>query len=545
MTHIRNPILPGFNPDPSIIRVGSDYYLATSTFEWFPGVAIYHSRDLKNWKLLPHPLNRLSQLDLTGVETAKGVWAPCLSYCEADQLYYLVYTNMYSHCSQFFDMDNFVVTAKHIEGPWSEPIYINSSGFDPSLFHDDDGRKWVTNLEWETRSGYEQPGPIVLQEWCPKTQKLLGRPKRIYRGGTDRGCLEAPHLYKRNGFYYLMTAEGGTGYGHAVVMARSKAIDGPYEADPEGAMLTNVPEEFNERHIIDCAKPNRYNSESILQKSGHGSLVETQNGEWYIPHLCSRPLLPSLRCPLGRETSIQKAYWNDEGWLRLSSGGNMALMETEAPQLTEHPFPPKPARDEFDSESLDNKYQSYRIPIDPSWASLTARAGHLRIRGQGSIFSSRRMSLIARRITSFKFTAETCLEFSPWHASQSAGLTCFYSASNLYYLRVYNSESLGGRTLGLIKGDNGEKTEYPEFRVKLTDWNKIYLKAELNHSELQFSYSPDGINWKNYGDVLDASILSDEYPFHKFTGCFVGLFAQDLHTQEMHADFDYFEYRNI
>lgn len=541
---IQNPILRGFNPDPSIIRVGEDYYIATSTFEWFPGVQIHYSRDLKNWRLLARPLERVSQLDLRGVSTAHGVWAPCLSHDDAAGLFYLVYTNVYGMCGRHFDLDNFIVTAEHIEGPWSEPMYVNSSGFDPSLFHDDDGRKWIVNLEWEARQGYEHPGPIVLQEWSVKEGRLIGQPKRIYRGGTDRGCIEAPHLYKLDGYYYIMTAEGGTGYGHAVVMARSKNIEGPYEPDPNSVVITSHPEEFDERGIDDSPKPHRYNPDAELQKAGHGSLVETQTGEWYVAHLCSRPLVPELSSPLGRETAIQKCLWTDDGWLRMADGSKLAKMETESPRLPEYPFDQESVRDEFEGGKLNLNYQTYRIPADPTWVSFE-RPGFLRLRGQGSIFSTRHMSLVARRIQAFSIRAETCVEFEPCNVLQSAGLTAFYSAMNFYYLRIYHSESLGGKCLGIMKGDLGAKEELLDSRVLINDWERVYLRLITRNKELQFHYSPDGKAWEPIGPALDMANLSDEYGWQKFTGSFVGMFVQDLHTQELCADFDYFDYEEL
>ena len=186
---ITNPVLRGSNPDPSILRVDDDYYIATSTFEWFPGVQIHHSRDLVNWRLLTRPLTRVSQLDIKGVKDSGGVWAPCLSH--HDGTYYLVYTvalcQSGMHGGPMNDLYNLVVTAPDIEGPWSEPVHLVNAGFDPSLFHDDDGRKWLLWAAFDHRHG---------------------------------------------GYYHLMTAEGGTGRNHAVTMARSLAIDGPYEVYP-------------------------------------------------------------------------------------------------------------------------------------------------------------------------------------------------------------------------------------------------------------------------------------------------------------------------
>src|SRR6516164_8767195 len=226
MAMIRNPILPGFNPDPSICRVGDDYYIATSTFEWFPGVQIHHSRDLVNWRLVRRPLERASQLDLRGEPDSCGVWAPCLSY--ADGKFWLVYTDVKRFDGDFKDTHNYIVTAPAIEAPWSDPIYVNSSGFDPSLFHDDDGRKWFVNMVWNHRPGNNRFAGIVAQEYSPGEKKLVGDRGNIFKG-TPLGLTEAPHLYHRAGYYYLLTAEGGTAWNHAVTMARSRNLLGPYE----------------------------------------------------------------------------------------------------------------------------------------------------------------------------------------------------------------------------------------------------------------------------------------------------------------------------
>lgn len=236
---IRNPILPGFNPDPCICRKGDDYYMAVSSFEWFPGIPVYHSKDLKNWELLTHVLTNDTAVDLKKLPSAKGIWAPCLTYCEKEDLFYVVYGVMNSMNARYFDVDNFVITSKNIEGPWSEPVYIHSSGFDASILHDDDGRKYIVSLEWETREGYEKPGAICMVEYCPEKKEIIGYPKRIWSGGTNRGCIEAPHLTKRGEYYYIMCAEGGTGYGHSVTMGRSKNVWGPYEGDPTNPIVTS------------------------------------------------------------------------------------------------------------------------------------------------------------------------------------------------------------------------------------------------------------------------------------------------------------------
>lgn len=194
---MRNPILPGFHADSSICRKGDDYYLAVSSFEWFPGIPIYHSRDLKHWELLTHGITDDREADLLKLPSAKGIWAPCLTWCEQEGLFYLTYSVMHSMNARYFDVDNFVKTAPEITGPWSEPVYLHSAGFDASMFHDTDGRKYVVALDWETRETYEKPGAICLMEYDPRQKKVVGPMKRIYTGGTDRGCIEGPHLTKR------------------------------------------------------------------------------------------------------------------------------------------------------------------------------------------------------------------------------------------------------------------------------------------------------------------------------------------------------------
>lgn len=218
---IRNPVLPGFHPDPSILRVGDDYYLATSTFEWWPGVPIYHSRDFVHWRLLTHALSRRSQLDLRGVPDSGGVWAPSLSY--ADGCFWLVYSIVRNTGAgrPFKDLHNFLVTAPRIDGPWSDPVCLNATGFDASLFHDDDGRKWLVQMQWDFRPDRPRFGGIVLQEFDPADGRLCGEVRTIL---TKNRLIEGPNLYKKAGRYYLMLAEGGTSWSHGIAMTRSDEI---------------------------------------------------------------------------------------------------------------------------------------------------------------------------------------------------------------------------------------------------------------------------------------------------------------------------------
>ena len=519
---IRNPVLPGFYPDPSFCRVGDDYYLVNSTFEWFPGVPIHHLRDLVHWRLIGHILTRTSQLNLRGIGDSAGVWAPSLSY--HDGLFWLVYTTVRTREGIFKDVQIFLTTAADILGPWSEPVSVGSCGFDPSLFHDDDGRKWLVNIQWDARKSHPSFGGIVIQQYDPAQKKRVGPLRPLLR---KNALIEGPNLYKVNGWYYLLLAEGGTGWNHSISAARSRTIDGPYELDPQPSVLTAR---------ADYGNP--------LQKAGHGELVQTQAGDWYLAHLCSRPISPERRCILGRETAIQAVAWSEDGWLRLKSGGDGPQAEVPAPkELSSHPWPEGPVRDDFDAPMLSPHWQSLRVPAEEPWASLTARPGWLRLIGRESLHSLFDQSLAARRLTAFRCVAETCLEFAPTHFTQMAGLICWYDTKTHYYLRVTHDE-VRGMVLGIVLTDDTAYHELEASEIAVGDWPRFYLRAAINRERLQFSASPDGIEWQETGPSLDMTKLSDDYGrgLH-FTGAMVGLCAQDLNSTEAAADFDYFEMR--
>ena len=538
---IKNPILSGFNPDPCICRKGEDYYMAVSSFEWFPGIPVYHSKDLKNWELYTHVLTDDSLVDLKKLPSAKGIWAPCLTYCEKEDLFYVVYGVMNSMNARYFDVDNYLITAKDIKGPWSEPVYIHSSGFDASILHDDDGRKYIVSLEWETREGYEKPGAICMVEYSKEKKEIVGYPKRIWSGGTDRGCIEAPHLTKRGDYYYIMCAEGGTGYGHSVTMGRSKNVWGPYEGDPTNPILTSIPGDFYERHDPDHLKPKYFNPESVLQKSGHGSYVETQLGEVYMVHLTARPFVPELRCTLGRETAIQKMKWTDDGWLRMYDDSNLAKEYVEESKLPEYKVPEIPDLDDFDSEELGLQYYAPRI-MPSSFADVKARPGYVRIRGQESRCSLNKVSILARKLTSVYATVTTKMEFKPEVHQHSAGLIMYYDNMNYIYLRKYYSETLGQSALSVIHLENGEKTEFLNTRIPV-DECPVYLRLKVEGRQSYFEWSYDGEVYNKIGKVFDTTKFSDEYcKYGEFTGTFVGLTCADRVKHKHYADFDFFNY---
>jgi len=531
---IRNPILPGFNPDPSIVRVGDDYYIATSTFEWFPGVQIHHSRDLVHWRLLARPLTRASQLNMLGDPDSCGVWAPCLTH--ADGHFHLVYTDVkrYGRTSQpgsagasLRDFHNYLVTAERIDGEWSDPVYLNSSGFDPSLFHDDDGRKYLVNMLWDHRPGQNRFAGIVLQEYSPRDRRLVGDRHVIFKG-TSIGFTEAPHLYKRDGCYYLIVAEGGTGWGHAVTMARSRTLTGPYELHPDVYILTA-----------------RNRPDAQLQRAGHADLVETPGGDTYMVYLCGRPLPNRGRCTLGRETAIQPMAWSADGWLRTAAGDGLPLVDVAAPPLPSHPFPSRAERDDFDDSRLPIDFQWLRSPFPGELFSLTARPGHLRLYGRETVGSSFRQSLVARRQQSHSFSASPVVDVQPRHFQQAAGLICYYNSAKFHYFQVSHDERVGKHLRVMSCIPDQVQTDTFTDPIPVGTEAPLHLRVEVDRQRLQFAYRVGDEPWRWLPQLFDASILSDEATapgLPNFTGAFVGMCCQDLAGTAMPADFDYFEY---
>lgn len=541
---IHNPILPGFSPDPCICRRGEDFYIACSTFEWMPGVPIYHSRDLTHWEPYAHALTDDETLGLVNLPSAKGVWAPCLTWCEADGLFYLVYGVMRSMNARYFDVDNYLVTAPDVRGPWSEPVYLHSAGFDASLFHDGDGRKYLVSLEWETREHYGKPGPISIAEYDPVKKAVTGAPRPIWRGATDRGCLEAPHLTRHGAYYYLMCAEGGTGYNHCVTVARSKSPYGPYEADPAGPILTSNPGEFSERWDTDHLKPRHYNPAVELQKAGHGSYVDLPDGETYLAYHCARPFTPELRCTLGREAALRKMRWTQDGWLRTADGSVLPRVEEEGPALPPCPLPAPAARDDFGGPLLSKVYMAPRI-MPHRFADLQARPGWVRLRGQESLTSLHLVSLLARRLTGFEARITTKMDFDPELPQHEAGLALYYDNMDWFALRKYYSETMGGPALLVTVMENGRRTQYLDQRTPVGP-GPVWLRAAVSGRACQFSWSRDGERFTDIGPVCDMSRLSDEYcAYGEFTGTVAGIFCVDRMFRRKCADFDFLEYLDL
>lgn len=518
---VKNPVLRGFHPDPCMIYVDGTYYIATSTFEYYPGVKISASEDLANWHTVAYPLNNLKLLDMRGDAASTGIWAPALSY--ADGKFWLIFTNQRQWLDGHLkDTENYLTTCETIDGEWSEPVYLNGSGFDPSLFHDDDGKKYLLNMRWDYRKdddGQRFTG-ILMQEYDAQQQKLVGKPRRIFTG-TERKITEGPHMFKRDGYYYLLTAEGGTGYPHAATLARSRSPFGPFELHPN-------------KHLITA-----WETDCYLQKAGHASLCEGKDGRWMMAHLCGRPL-PDGRCVLGRETALQNVQWHADGWPYLCNGTLHPSDSFLAYALQPNTLADKCYR--FHSgEKLDVDFMTLRQPISEQVFDPSAREGWLRIRGGKSLLALQDQSVLVRRQEAFTFECETMVEFQPEEINHWAGLLYRYSENNQHYLYIsYDDETQQRELLKITYDDSRFRLEHI---CALPETGGVWMRLAVDHADGQFFYSLDGENYSPAGDAFDASKLSDEYnrPL-VFTGPYVGMACQDLSNGVHTADFRYFRY---
>lgn len=538
MLRVSNPILPGFHADPSFLRVGDDYYIANSTFEWYPGVELHHSKDLVTWEKIPSPLRNKKLLDMDGAQASCGIWAPCLSW--SDGIFYLIFTNVRSwNSGPWKDTPNYLTTAKSIAGPWTDPCYLNSSGFDPSLFHDSDGKKWFVNMEWDWRkTGAHQFSGILLQEYNPQTQKLEGPIHKIYLG-TEIGLVEGPHLYKKNGYYYILAAEGGTSYEHALTLGRSKSLFGPYEMYPHNPLLSSYG-----------------HPDILLQKAGHGSWSDTPDGRTYLAFLCGRPLPGGLDCVLGRETSIVELEWIDDWPYLKPEPGFDLLTDGIVKNWPSSSFEPPIIKEEYRNKgsfpqitSIVYDFDESQLPLDFKWLrtepahdqySLTEKPGFLRIKGGQSPISHWGQSLLARRQTDFSFEVEAKLDFNPANFQQLAGICWRYDETNQYLCAITHHEKLG-RVLQVLTFIDSNFTQFDP--IPLNSEGSIWLGLKVQVHTGSFRYSADGKIWHVVRPVLQAAVLSDEFGGLGFTGAFTGMFCVDTVNYSAKAYFDYFKYR--
>lgn len=518
----RNPILPGFHPDPSITRRGDEYFIATSTFEWFPGVTIHRSLDLASWEPLGGALDENDGLDLTGVPDSGGIWAPSLSW--HDGRFWLLYSIVWSRSGPYKDITNRVVTAPEPTGPWSAPIDIGGRGFDASLFHDDDGSTWIVGLRWDPRPGRARFAGIEVQQ-LDAERGPIGEATLIH---TADHLIEGPNLYRHDGRYHLMLAQGGTGWNHGISMARSENLLGPYEVDPQESLLTA-----------------RDDQDAPLQKAGHGELVQTDDG-LYLVHLASRVTVGAdgERYGItGRETCLQRVTWNEDGWLRLADDDGMPLTTTRARERVIVPGSGAEAngaetRDDFDAGVDGTRYLTLRRG-HRAWADVAARPGWLRLTARHSPTSLFEQAFLAQRVTQPVLRAQTRVDARPTEPSQSASLAAWYDTRGYALARV-TCDDHGHRIVELIESDRGAERQVGA-PIGVDHWPDLHLRLEFDGPLLRFAVSADAGTWHPLGEPLDATKLSDDYDTLRFTGAFVGLRVDDYRGGGFSADFDYFE----
>lgn len=516
-----NPILTGFHPDPCICHAKGKYYLVTSTFEWYPGISLYESDDLINWTSKG---GILKNLDLEGIPDSAGVWAPSLTY--DGEKFYLLYTICHQIDGYFKDLENYLMISEDIEGEWSEPIFVNSSGFDPGMYHEN-GKHYVINPQWDPRplDGHRKFNGLIMQEFSIQQRKMIGESKIIFPGSPRGGC-EGPHILKKDGWYYLLTAVGGTGRHHSITVARAKDVWGPYETSPVDPLITSW-EQFTH-----------------LKKSGHGNFVETAEGKWYLVHLCARYLEHADVCPLGRETALQEIEWKD-GWPQLIQGeikpaDYVELDGTWAgdPEIYQTDF----------SNSMDWETEEWLTLRKRGEKNRIFTGRGLQIKGDASLTSLFHQSLFARRWKSTHFEAETELVFQPYHYLQTAGLTCYYNTKCFYYLNVGFDEIQKKRVISILKNDNFSFWELPREEAVLIEdsVNIIRLRVEVEQESMQFYYALDHGEYEKIGVCQDVTILSDEHvQGWAYTGAVVGITAVDNFNKDTYALFTKFAQREL
>jgi xylan 1,4-beta-xylosidase len=502
-----NPILPGCYPDPSICRVGDDYYLVNSSFEYFPGVPVFHSRDLVHWRQIGHCLTRKSQLNLDKVRSSGGIYAPTIRYHEGT--FYMITTGV--DCG-----GNFYVTAKDPAGPWSEPVRMNDGGgIDPSLFFDDDGMVYYTRQE-AGRHGYAAQTTFNLE-----TGELKMPLKKLW-GGTGGIWPEGPHLYKINGKYYLMISEGGTSYGHMVTIARSDSPWGPFESNPDNPILTH-------RNLND----------NPIRAVGHADIVETPDG-WWLVCLAIRPQGGNYH-HIGRETFLAPVEWNNRGWPVVNNNGTIEFT-MKAPKLPQHTWPKPPARDDFDNDKLALQWNYLRNPYEDSY-SLSQRPGYLRLYGSAVTFNDQDSpTFLGRRQTDLNCTVSTLLEFDPKSENEEAGLVARTFDGFHYEIGITLKDGKRKAFLRkVIRNEIIEPIKYIEVQP-----GSVILSVKASPLSYEFSCQSPGQTREVLGTARTKGLSVENIGFDRgmcFTGVYFGMYASGNGSKcTTSADFDWFEY---
>ncbi|HEX2851957.1 MAG TPA: glycoside hydrolase family 43 protein [Opitutaceae bacterium] len=511
----RNPILAGFYPDPSICRVGDDYYLVNSTFGYFPGIPIFHSRDLVNWKQLGHVIDRAAQLRYDRLGVTRGIFAPALSH--HGDTFYLV-------CTMIDAGGNFLVTAKNPAGPWSDPIFLGFDGIDPSLFFDDDGRAWMVNNGNPpgNKPLYSGHRAIWIQEFDIAARKMTGPRSIIVNGGVDLAqkpvWIEGPHLYKRDGWYYLCCAEGGTSDQHSQVILRSKSPTGPFAPWDKNPILTQRDLDSTAPHAITC--------------TGHADFVVGPDGNWWSVFLACRPFAGKY-FTTGRETFLLPVRWTDDGWPVILPPGQRVPHVFSAPKVA-NAIPQAPSddaplngnftwRDDFSTPALSPLWIMLRAPKE-TWWSLTSPAGRLALTPRTELLAGRaNPSFLARRLQHARFDATIALTV-PAETGVSAGVAAFQNETHFYYFGV--RRTAGGLDL-FLECANGKSAEVLA-SAKLGDAAELQLRITGEEKNLSFAYATAPGQWQTLvsdADTTPITVQAAGGGIH-FTGAVIGPHAR-------------------
>jgi xylan 1,4-beta-xylosidase len=504
--HFRNPILAGFYPDPDICRVGNDYYLVNSSFAYFPGIPVFHSDDLVNWMQVGNAISRPRQLNYSGLGVSRGIFAPALSHHGG--LFYLICT--------FVDADgNFVMTAKDPAGPWSDPTWLGFDGIDPSLFWDDDGRAWVVNngVPPDNKPMYNGHRAIYLQEFSAPDNKLVGPRTIIVNGGAKPAdhpvWIEGPHIFKREGWYYLICAEGGTAEQHSEVVFRSRKVGGPYLPGSKNPILT-------QRDLPDAR-------EHPVTSAGHAELVETDKGEWWSVFLGCRPYAGG-QYNTGRETFMLPVSWSD-GWPSILHSGLAVPYSVPCPAKASFKASnPDPLtgnfewRDDFGGTRLSDLWIGLRgLP------GVSLRAGGLWLTpAADALWDKGHPAFVGRRLQHARFTVSTTL-WVPTAESASAGLVAFQNETHYYFLGVRQSKDGPEAFVECLNGGAAETVAH----TAIGAISRVKLRMIGDDGKCEFAFSTSDGNWTTILSHADATLLSTQAA-GGFVGTVVGLHARVL-----------------
>ncbi|MBQ7423026.1 MAG: glycoside hydrolase family 43 protein [Prevotella sp.] len=499
----RNPIIPGFHPDPSVCRVGDDFYLVNSSFQYFPGVPIFHSKDLVNWEQIGNVLDRESQLPLKDASSWLGIYAPTIRYHEGT--YYMITTNVGNG-------GNFMVTAKDPKGPWSEPIWLKQQGIDPSLYFEN-GKCYMAS----------NPGDCIwLCEIDPQTGEQLTESRPLWQGDGGR-YPEGPHIYKKDGWYYLLISEGGTELAHHLTIARSRDIYGPYESNPANPILTN------------CC---RLGQSKQIQGTGHGDFVQAPDGSWWVVFLAYRNYGGSYH-HLGRETYLAPMEWKEGEWPVVNGNGTIDTIVV-CQTLPQVAVTKKPIRTTFKNKQLGPEWVYLQ---NPRLADYEFKGGKLRLHGsENDLTSNKPTTFVGHRQEANDFRMETEVTIGKGKDGEclNAGLA-IYQINDGHYDFYVSSGDDGYLSVMLdyeVKGlhhciDSGS---HPAIGMHRKDVKSVFLRVSGKGQQYVFEYSLDGNSYMEIGR-LNSTLLSTEV-VGGFTGVTIGMFAQG----KGYADFSYFDY---